>query len=581
MIDSTREVNVHRGSRSGFRPIALLFVLVASALVQAAAAVPSVINYQGRLTDNTPQQTPLNGTVTMEFSLWDAQVGGASLWSETRSVSVVGGLFNVILGEQTPVPPSIFTGGAERYLEIHVSGETLTPRQRIAAAPFAHVAASADDAASLGGSPASSYQQRIAQACPAGFAVNAVAADGTVTCILGPEGPAGPAGPAGAPGAQGPPGPGLETASIIGSANACGPPVAKSLVQIPGKSFIAYTAGDGGFALSHVPAGTHSISIEAPGYAPVVLPSVNAVSGQQTDTGSTNVVDLNTSLSHCGSCNAACSTNHIAPDCAAGSCQGGVCAAGFGDCNSNKRTDGCEQDTAGSAANCGGCDLACSTNHVNPACANSSCQPGVCTPGFADCNNNKRTDGCEINITNDNANCAVCGRVCSTNNVTPQCTAGQCQGACNPGFDNCNANLQTDGCETNLNTSVQHCGQCGHTCSSANATPSCSGGLCTGTCNSGFADCNGNFAQDGCEINIFSSTQNCGGCAQACSTNHVNPICTVGSCQDGVCHQGFVDCNNNKRTDGCETNVVNDPNNCGACGHVCNAGQVCVGSVCS
>src|SRR6185436_4891357 len=70
----------------------------------APAAAPSVINYQGRLTDNSPQQVPIDATVSVEFSIWDASTGGASLWTETQSVQVVKGLFNVLLGSTIPVP---------------------------------------------------------------------------------------------------------------------------------------------------------------------------------------------------------------------------------------------------------------------------------------------------------------------------------------------------------------------------------------------------------------------------------------------------------------------------------------------
>ena len=40
-----------------------------------------------------------------------------------------------------------------------------------------------------------------------------------------------------------------------------------------------------------------------------------------------------------------CSANHIAPACGGGTCNG-TCAAGFADCNGNKQSDGCEVDQA-------------------------------------------------------------------------------------------------------------------------------------------------------------------------------------------------------------------------------------------
>src|SRR5258705_2420011 len=74
-------------------------------------AVPTQINYQGRLTDNTPAQTPVSATLPMKFEIFDAPSVGASLWVETPAggVTVNGGIFNVALGATTPIGPAVFT----------------------------------------------------------------------------------------------------------------------------------------------------------------------------------------------------------------------------------------------------------------------------------------------------------------------------------------------------------------------------------------------------------------------------------------------------------------------------------------
>ena len=429
------------------------------------AAVPAVINYQGRLTDNTAQQNPVNATVTIDFLVWDSATGGSALWSETQSVQVVSGLFNTLLGSTVPIPPTLFSTGATRYLEIHVSGETLTPRQRIAATPFASVSASADDAGSLGGVAAANYQRRIATPCPSGYSINAVAADGTATCIQGETGP------------QGPPGPGLDAGAISGTLTTCSASAAGLLVYVPGRSSVAYTAADGTYLLSYLPSGTYSVQVGPPGGSTsTTVGGLSVTSGQTTAAGTTNAQNLSIDVGNCGACGAFCSTSHVVRACSGGSCESGACDSGFMDCNANKRVDGCEVNIS-TTSNCGGCGVACSTNNVpSPNCVAGVCG-GPCASGYTDCNNNRQTDGCETDTASSTSNCGGCGIVCSTaHRPVPICQASVCIGNCTAPFADCNFGAQNDACETNLSNDNANCGTCGHVCSGA--TPTCSGGAC-------------------------------------------------------------------------------------------------------
>ncbi len=107
-----------------------------------ADAIPQKINYQGYLTDNTGN--PINGARQMTFKIFNAASGGTQLWSETQTVSVENGLFNVILGEVNTISPDIFTPGERRWLELEIEGTPLSPRTEITAVGFSYKTVDAD-----------------------------------------------------------------------------------------------------------------------------------------------------------------------------------------------------------------------------------------------------------------------------------------------------------------------------------------------------------------------------------------------------------------------------------------------------
>jgi len=124
-----------------FPRILLLSLTLVVLMTYDAAAVPQIMNYQGRLTDDQGQ--PITNTVLMTFTIYDAETDGNSKWSETHpSVSVVDGLFSVVLGQGDPAVPiedSVFWGhyDSNRWLEIVVEGETIAPRTKITSAAYA------------------------------------------------------------------------------------------------------------------------------------------------------------------------------------------------------------------------------------------------------------------------------------------------------------------------------------------------------------------------------------------------------------------------------------------------------------
>ncbi len=213
----------------------------------AHAQLPRTMNYQGVLTNASG--TPINSppAVTMTFSLFATPTAGTSLWTESQSVTVIDGLFNVVLGTGTLTAGTAlgtqpFSG--LYYLEITANGETLAPRSALSASPYAFRALTAESltpGAVIAGSQISGSittatipvsqvigavpgpQGPVGPAGPVG-STGATGAQG-LTGAAGAVGPVGPAGVAGAPGAQGLPGPPGATGAVgaTGATGATGP----------------------------------------------------------------------------------------------------------------------------------------------------------------------------------------------------------------------------------------------------------------------------------------------------------------------------------------------------------------------
>ena len=271
------------------------------------------------------------------------------------------------------------------------------------------------------------------------------------------------------------------------------------------------------------------------------------------------------------------SAQHVAVwACTQAACVIVTCATGYKDCNGTPG-DGCEIDTRTSAQNCGACGAACSSANGTASCSAGACSI-ACNAGFDNCDNDARTNGCELNVNTSVQNCGSCAAICSSSNGTATCGNGTCGITCNSGFLNCDNDAKTNGCEININTSLQNCGSCGSACSSSNGTANCSSGNCTINCNSGFGNCDNNARSNGCEANFATSTANCGSCGAGCSSANGTATCSNSTCSI-TCNSGFSDCDNNARSNGCEVNLKTDAAHCGTCTTVCS-GLPCTAGVC-
>ena len=132
----------------------LFLFLSLPALAQPSSGVPGLLDLQGQL--RTENGQPVNKTVTLKVSLYDASTGGNLLYSEDLSlVPVVGGRFSVHLGSASPLPADVFVTRATVFVGIGVDGSPELPRQQLVPvayafkAGFAAKAAGADVASGL------------------------------------------------------------------------------------------------------------------------------------------------------------------------------------------------------------------------------------------------------------------------------------------------------------------------------------------------------------------------------------------------------------------------------------------------
>jgi hypothetical protein len=277
--------------------------------------------------------------------------------------------------------------------------------------------------------------------------------------------------------------------------------------------------------------------------------------------------------------------------------EGGVsCGAGEKECAGTCRSTRDPLFGCGSAA----C-TPCAFTHAGVAgCDNAgACVLGPCANGFADCDG-VVANGCEVETDTDPGHCGACAKDCgSVASGVTACQGGVCQvRTCTAPLANCDGKFES-GCAVDTSSDVAHCGSCATPCPTlAGTTFTCASSACkVSACADALIDCNG-VVSDGCECGAPHAVAKCvvpgsdagvnsdaGSVADAGDAGDTSAEAggstAPGACvMSGECQPGFANCNGNLAGDGCETALLTDKTNCGACGWSCN-GVECGGGYCT
>jgi len=251
----------------------LLGAPFALASLPAAAEPPPDMSYQGQLLD--AQGVPKTGTVNIQIRIYEMMApvaGETALFTEDHeNVGLDNGIVSIRIGTGMPVSgvfgPELFNA-TNRYLQVHINGERLSPRQPIGSVPYAFHSSSALDSEKRGGK---TFGDIVAALPP------------------GPQGPKGEPGPKGDQGKEGPPGL-IGPIGLTGSSGSPGEQGQPGLNGEPGPKGETGAQGPSGVGIHVHDAGGQDVGLllsfaYVDGNAQVYVPAHNGVAESSRSTG--------------------------------------------------------------------------------------------------------------------------------------------------------------------------------------------------------------------------------------------------------------------------------------------------------
>lgn len=112
----------------------IALTLLAAWATPALAQAPPLLPLQGTLYD--AEGAPVVGVRAVDFTLYDAEEGGAVLWSDTMPVTFTEGLFASYLGTGDALPTSLFAEYSTIWVAVALDGGDELGRFQVATAPF-------------------------------------------------------------------------------------------------------------------------------------------------------------------------------------------------------------------------------------------------------------------------------------------------------------------------------------------------------------------------------------------------------------------------------------------------------------